>query len=246
MWKKIMTDPNMRANIIKEILKTPEKYFIQQFNQSIIFASQRTIEYIGFKDPESNLKINNSMLTNIFLMTYIDRSIQCKLTESIICTKMTEEQAILLGIDWVWAVQDASSKNPKVQIAVQVIHMENKENQLMEKRFQLTESMKLARQESINKTHPEKISDFCSSIGKDCYGLFLFFGRKDDPKSILGILSNDFHTHLGYGQAVDDAFLLDCIEKAKTFVTPGRMLELILQNGGMPESLQPICVKFTQ
>ncbi|XP_078077427.1 rab15 effector protein [Mustelus asterias] len=238
----------MTANKIKDLLKMVEKYnnFIQQFNQCVIFASQRAKEYIEFKDPESKLKVNNSTVTDIFLMTYINRSIQCKLTESISCTKMTEEQTILLGTDWVWAVQDASSKNPKVQIAVQVIHMENKENQLMEKRFQPTESVKLARQESINKTHPEKISDFCSSIGKDCYGLFLFFGRKEDPKSICGVLSNDFHTHLGYGQGVDNAFLLDCIEKAKAFVTPGRMLELILQKEGVPENLKPVCVKFTQ
>ncbi|XP_067903047.1 rab15 effector protein [Heterodontus francisci] len=237
----------MTSNIIKDFLKIPEKYyFIQQFNQSVIFASQRTKEYIGFQDPESKLKINNSTLTDIFLMTYINRSIQCKLAESISCTKMTEEQTILLGTDWVWAVYDTPSKNPKVQIAVQVIHMDSKEDQATEMRSQVTESMKLARQETINKTHPEKISDFCSSIGKDCYGLFLFFGRKDDPKTICGVLSNDFHTHLGNGHEVDNTFLLDCIEKAKTFVTPGRMLELILQKEGVPESLKPICVKFTQ
>ncbi|XP_041052767.1 rab15 effector protein [Carcharodon carcharias] len=237
----------MTSNMIKDLLKIPEKYnVVQQFNQSVIFASQRTKEYIGFKDPKSKLMINNSMLTDIFLMTYIDRSIQCKLTESISCTKLTEEQTILLGTNWVWAVQDMPSKNPKVQIAVQVIHMESKEAVAMEKRYQPTESMKLARQASMNKTHPEKISDFCSSIGKDCYGLFLFFGLKGDPKSICGVLSNDFHMHLGYGLEVDNAFLLDCIEKAKTFVTPGRMLELILQKEGVPENLKPVCVKFTQ
>ncbi|XP_048462755.1 rab15 effector protein isoform X2 [Rhincodon typus] len=237
----------MTTNILKDLLKIPEKYHVvQQFNQSVIFASQRTKEYIGFEDPESKLKVNNSMLTDIFLMTYINRSIQCQLTESISCTKMTDEQTILLGTDWVWAVQDASSKNPKVQIAVQAIHMENKEDQAMKMRFQATESLKLARQETINKTDPEKFSDFCSSIGKDCYGLFLFFGLKGDPKTICGILSNDFHAHLGSGQEVDNTFLLDCIEKAKTFVTPGRMLELILQKGGVPDSLKPICVKFTQ
>uniref|UniRef100_UPI00398EC7AD rab15 effector protein n=1 Tax=Pristiophorus japonicus TaxID=55135 RepID=UPI00398EC7AD len=237
----------MTASLIKDFLKIPEKYdFVQLFNQSIIFASQRTREYIGFKDPESKLKVNNTTLTDIFLMTYINRGLQCKLNEAISCIRMTEEQTVLLGADWVWAVQGPTSKNPKVQIAVQVIHMENAEKEAAEKQLPVTESMKLARQETINKTHPEKISDFCSSVGKDCYGLFLFFGHKDDPKSICGVLSNDFHTHLGCGREVDNTFLLDSMGKAKSSVTPGRMLELILQKEGVPENLKPICVKFTQ
>ncbi|XP_067849665.1 rab15 effector protein [Heptranchias perlo] len=237
----------MTANIIKDFLKLPEKYnFVQQFNQSIIFASQRTKEYIGFKDPESKLKINNSTLTDIFLMTYINRSVQCKLTEAISCTPMTKEQTILLGTDWIWAVQDPPCKNPKVQIAVQVIHVEGEEEETTERRLPLTESMKLAKEESINKTGPKKIIDFCSSVGKDCYGLFLFFGLKNDPKAIYGVLSNDFHAHVGNGREVDNAFLLDSIEKTKSFVTPGRMLELVLQKEGVPQNLQPAYVKFTQ
>ncbi|XP_051885622.1 rab15 effector protein [Pristis pectinata] len=236
----------MTSNIIKDFLKIPEKFYIvQQFNQCIIFASQRVKEYFGFQDPEGKIKLSNSMLTDIFLMTYINRSIQCKLTESISCTRMTEEQAILLGIDWVWAVYDLPSKNPKLQVAVQVIHMDKKE-EVEEKKFKISESMKMAKAESINKTNHEKIADFCSSIGRDCYGLFLFFGHKGDPKSICGVLSNDFHVRLGNGHELDNTFLLEIIEKAKTVVTPGRMLELILQKDGLPEDLKPICVKFTQ
>ncbi|XP_069770508.1 rab15 effector protein [Narcine bancroftii] len=238
----------MTTNIIKDFLKIPEKfYFVQQFNQCIIFASQRAKEYIDFQDPEGKLKISNSMLTDIFLMTYINRSIQCKLTDAISCTRMTEEQVILLGADWVWAVHDSPSKNPKLQIAVQVIHVERKEEEeVEEKKVKITESMKIAREESTNKTHWEKIADFCSSIGRDCYSLFLFFGSHRDPKAICGVLSNDFHTHLANDQELDNHFLLETVEKAKTFVTPGRMLELILQKDGPPKDLKPICVKFTQ
>ncbi|XP_078271015.1 rab15 effector protein-like [Rhinoraja longicauda] len=247
MSKGIKALPNMNSNILKEFLKIPEKFsFVQQFNQCVIVASQRVKEYIGFEDPECKLKIRNSMLSDIFLMTYINRSIQCKVTEAISCTRMTEEQAVLMGADWVWAVHDTPSKNPKLQIAVQVIHMEREREEVEEKRFKVSESMKLARAVSINKTSHEKIANFCSSIGRDCYGLFLFFGCKGDPKAICGILSNDFHTRSGDGRELDDTFLLECMEKTKTFVTPGKMLELILQKDGLSEDSKPICVKFTQ
>ncbi|XP_055505273.1 rab15 effector protein [Leucoraja erinacea] len=245
--KGIKPLPNMNSNILKDFLKIPEKSsFVQQFNQCAIAASQRVKEYIGFEDPECKLKIRNSMLSDIFLMTYINRSVQCKVVEAISCTRMTEEQAMLMGADWVWAVHDGPSKNPKLQIAVQVIHMEREREEVEEKMFKASESMKLARAETFNKSNHEKIADFCSSIGRDCYGLFLFFGCKGDPKSVCGVLSNDFHARLGNSQELDDVFLLECMEKTKNFVTPGRMLDLILQKDGPSEDSKPICVKFTQ
>ncbi|XP_007885996.1 rab15 effector protein [Callorhinchus milii] len=237
----------MTANILREFLKKQEKpNFVQQFCQSLVFASQRTKEYIGFSDPESKLKINSSILNDIFLMSYINRSIQAKLPGVISCTKMTSEQAVLLGADWVWAVHDLSSNNPKLQIVVQVVHLESKEPEEDES-WAITETMQVAQAESTLETKPEKMIKFCSSIGSDCYGLFLFFGYQDDPKNIYGVLSNSFHTATEDGQEViDSRSLEDNIRKTKIFISLEKILEMVLQRGNEADELKPICVKFTQ
>uniref|UniRef100_A0A671KPP4 Sb:cb470 n=1 Tax=Sinocyclocheilus anshuiensis TaxID=1608454 RepID=A0A671KPP4_9TELE len=68
----------------------------KQTKEYLIQISSRTKEYLLFRDPENKFHPSPSTLSEIFLMTYIQRS----------------KQKILLGAHWVWTVLDQPSKNP--------------------------------------------------------------------------------------------------------------------------------------
>ncbi|KAJ8344299.1 hypothetical protein SKAU_G00316280 [Synaphobranchus kaupii] len=45
--------------------------------------------------------------------------------------------------------------------------------------------MEMAHMESADKTKAERMIAFCSTVGQDCYALFLFFGRQSDRREHL-------------------------------------------------------------
>uniref|UniRef100_A0A3B3XHQ5 RAB15 effector protein n=1 Tax=Poecilia mexicana TaxID=48701 RepID=A0A3B3XHQ5_9TELE len=148
----------------------------------ISLASTRTQEYLVFKDPEGKLQPSPLALTQVFLMTYITQSVNLDLTDTFNCTAMTPEQRILLGADWVWAILEKPTKNPKVQIAVQVLHLPEREEAEEQATAgkPVSESIQMARTESRNKNAYERMVEFCKAIGKDCYpaGLQQISGRR--------------------------------------------------------------------
>uniref|UniRef100_A0A3B4BBY9 Uncharacterized protein n=1 Tax=Periophthalmus magnuspinnatus TaxID=409849 RepID=A0A3B4BBY9_9GOBI len=114
------------------------------------------------------------------------------LTDTFNCTVMTPGQKVLLGADWVWAVLDKPTKNPHIQIAVQVLHLPELEGTHFHSKAEKTsdESMEVAQMAASDKNMCEKMVDFCASIGKDCYALFLFMGQKEDKDNIYGVLTS--------------------------------------------------------
>uniref|UniRef100_A0A3B5MVV0 Sb:cb470 n=1 Tax=Xiphophorus couchianus TaxID=32473 RepID=A0A3B5MVV0_9TELE len=174
----------------------------------ISFASTRTQEYLVFKDPEG--KLQNTLFVNL------------DFTDTFNCTAMTPEQRILLGADWVWAILEKPTKNPKIQIAVQVLHLPEREE--AEERATtgkpVSESIQMARVESRNKNVYQRMVEFCTSIGKDCYALFLFFGKRDDKENIYGVLSNNFAAAFGKCDKIDRA-LLENFFKGSSLHTSG-------------------------
>ncbi|MBN3305332.1 REP15 protein, partial [Amia calva] len=227
--------------------KTSQTDFTQHFSDSVKHASNRTREYLLFKDPENKFHPSDTVLNEIFLMTYISRSVHHQLTETFNCTMMTKKQEILLGADWVWAVIDKPSKNPKMQIAVQVFHLSEEEGEAPKRDHveMLSEAMEMAKMESADKTKPEKMIEFCSSIGKDCYALFLFFGRKNDPANIYGVLSNNFQAAFGKGAKIDQAFIENFFKGSKNFITPAKMLQTIVNKEKQHEEPLTMVIKFT-
>uniref|UniRef100_A0A672ZZ25 Uncharacterized protein n=1 Tax=Sphaeramia orbicularis TaxID=375764 RepID=A0A672ZZ25_9TELE len=137
--------------------------------------------------------------SQIFLMTYISQSVHLNMTDTFNCTVLTPGQRVLLGADWVWAVLDKPTKNPRIQIAVQVLHLPEREGVNVDKPppEAYSESVQMAHVEAGNKNTSEKLVEFCSSIGKDCYALFLFMGRKNDKENIYGVVSNNFEAATG-------------------------------------------------
>lgn len=162
-------------------------------------------------------------------MTYITRSANLDFTDTFNCTAMTPEQRILLGADWVWAILEKPTKNPKIQIAVQVFHLpereEAEERETTEKPF--SESIQIARIESRNQTAYERMVNFCSSIGKDCYALFLFFGKRDDKENIYGVLSNNFEAAVGKCHKIDRILIENFFKGSRYFHTPLGMMQAI-------------------
>uniref|UniRef100_A0A3Q3IMP1 Rab15 effector protein n=1 Tax=Monopterus albus TaxID=43700 RepID=A0A3Q3IMP1_MONAL len=204
--------------------------FIPLFIDCISAASSRTQEYLLFKDPEDKLHPSFELFTHVFLMTYISQSVSLNLTDTFNCTAMTPGQRILLGADWVWALMEKPSRNPRLQIAVQVLHLQEKED--TEENTALpdicSETMQMAQQESSNKNMYEKLVDFCTSIGKDCYALFLFFGKKNDKGNIYGVLSNNFEVAIGKCNKIDRGFIENFFKGSRYLHTPSGMMQALV------------------
>ncbi|XP_054888453.1 rab15 effector protein [Poeciliopsis prolifica] len=203
--------------------------FTRLISDCISFASARTREYLVFKDPEGRLQPSPLALTQVFLMTYITQSVSLDFTDTFNCTAMTPEQRILLGADWVWAILEKPTKNPKIQIAVQVLHLPEREE--AEERATtgkpVSESIQMARWESRNGNTYERMVEFCTSIGKDCYALFLFFGKRDDKENVYGVLSNNFPAAVGKCDKIDRALLENFLKGSRYFHTPLGMIQAI-------------------
>ncbi|XP_042351653.1 rab15 effector protein [Plectropomus leopardus] len=219
--------------------------FIPLFNDCIAAASSRTQEYMIFKDPEDKFRPSPETLTQVFLMTYITQSVNLNMTDTFNCTAMTPEQRILLGADWVWAVLEKPTKNPRIQIAVQVLHLPDKEDaeEVSTPTESCSESVQMAQKEASNKNMYEKMVDFCTSIGKDCYALFLFLGKKNDKGNIYGVLSNNFDAAIGKCDTIDRAFIENFFKGSRYLHTPSGMMQAIVtKKEGDPLTLM---IKFS-
>nr|XP_046250983.1 rab15 effector protein [Scatophagus argus]XP_046250984.1 rab15 effector protein [Scatophagus argus] len=243
-------DQNMsfRPSIFSTLRRPPvakPNDFIPLFTDCISAASSRTQEYLLFKDPEDKFHPSPEVLTQVFLMTYISQSVSLNMTDTFNCTAMTPEQRILLGADWVWAVLEKPTKNPRIQIAVQVLHLPDKES--AEENDgppeSCSESVQIAQMESSNKNMHEKMVDFCTSIGKDCYALFLFMGKKNDKGNIYGVLSNNFEAAIGKCNKIDRAFIENFFKGSRYLHTPSGMMQAIVtKKEGEPLTLM---IKFS-
>ncbi|XP_022601928.1 rab15 effector protein [Seriola dumerili] len=219
--------------------------FIPLFNECISAASSRTQEYLLFKDPEDKFHPSPEVLTQVFLMTYISQSVCLNMTDTFNCTAMTPEQRILLGADWVWAVLEKPTKNPRIQIAVQVLHLPEREDAEENgvPSEACSESLQMAQMESSNRTVYERLVDFCTSIGKDCYALFLFFGKKNDKENIYGVLSNNFEAAIGKCNKIDRPFIENFFKGSRYLHTPSGMMQAIVtKREGDPLTLM---IKFS-
>lgn len=236
--------PSIFATLRKPPVSKPND-FIPLFNDCISAASSRTQEYLLFKDPEDKFHPSPEVLTQVFLMTYISQSVNLNMMDTFNCTAMTPEQRILLGADWVWAVLEKPTKNPRIQIAVQVLHLPDKEN--IEENGVIpevcSESVQIAQKESSDKNMHEKLVDFCTSIGKDCYALFLFMGKKNDKGNIYGVLSNNFDAAIGKCNKIDRAFIENFFKGSRYLHTPpGMMQAIVTKKDGEPLTLM---IKFS-
>ncbi|XP_034542303.1 rab15 effector protein [Notolabrus celidotus] len=222
-----------RPSIFSTLRRAPAQKpndFVPLFNDCVSTASSRAQEYLTFKDPEEKFRPSPEVLTQVFLMTYISQSVCLNLTDTFNCTAMTPEQRILLGADWVWALLEKPTKNPRIQIAVQVLHLPEREDS-EEKGFSsdgCSETLLMAQRASSNRTMCERMVDFCASVGKDCYALFLFMGKRNDKDNIYGVLSNNFEAAIGKCDKIDRALIENFFKGSRYLHTPTGMMQAIV------------------
>ncbi|XP_018431969.1 PREDICTED: rab15 effector protein [Nanorana parkeri] len=173
----IVTQPD-KSDIVCEI-----------FSQGVVHASQKLKEYLGFEDPCGSFHPSTDTLTEIFLVNFITFCAEKGVEERIATSKMTKQQAILFGVDWIWTLL-SPDKSVRLQIAVQSLQMSDFNNEGRGdtidngpcKEIQLTDTF------YKNKSPYEKLEEFCRLVGSDCLGLFIVFGLPGKPKDVRGIL----------------------------------------------------------
>lgn len=268
--KNLAPRPSIFSTLRRAPVSKPND-FIPLFNDCISAASSRAQEFLLFKDPEEKFHPSPEVLTQVcdfifpktqtaapfrslsqhlllqqvFLMTYISQSVCLNLTDTFNCTAMTPEQRILLGADWVWALLEKPTKNPRIQIAVQVLNLPDRESG--EEKSILgdgcSETLLMAQKESSNRTMCERMVDFCSSIGKDCYALFLFMGKKNDKGNLYGVLSNNFEAAIGKCNKIDRNLIENFFKGSRYLHTPSGMMQAIVtKKQGDPLTLM---IKFS-
>ncbi|MGH0143250.1 UNVERIFIED_CONTAM: hypothetical protein FKN15_040280 [Acipenser sinensis] len=170
----------------KDILKKVDKSdFTQLYCECIKHASHRAKEYLTFKDPENTFHPNPTVLSDIYPQCRASAYRTPELHHNDQGSRNSAGDRLGMGN------LHFSTKNPKLQIAVQVFHQPKEENCVPNNQTQmLTKSMEMAILESSDKTKQEKMIAFCSSVGRDCYALFLFFGLPKDPTNIYRVLQS--------------------------------------------------------
>ncbi|XP_019895823.1 rab15 effector protein [Esox lucius] len=237
--------PDYSPTVFSTLWRTHEtpNNFVPHFSDSVGRAAARTQEYLLFVDPEGKFKPSPAALGEVFLMTYVSRSSHLHMTDSFNCTAMTKQQRVLLGADWVWAVLERPTKNPCIQIAVQILHLSENDRGLAEEHPEVcAESMEMAKMESANRNKAERMVDFCASVGRDCYALFLLFGRKGDPGNIYGVLSNNFSAATGRTK-INRALIENFFKGSRYLHTPAGMLQAIITK--RPGDPLTLLIKFT-
>lgn len=179
MGQKVSQEENQES-------KAESLVICEVFSQGVLHASQRLQDYLGFVDPQSKFQPATNTLSEIFLVNFISFCVGKGVEEQIMTSKMTKQQASLLGVDWLWTLC-GSDKQIKLQIAVQALQPAElsrgggaaedccREAALPDERFQ-------------SMSRFEKLAEFCRLVGPDCLGLFVMFGVPGKPKDIRGVL----------------------------------------------------------
>ncbi|XP_030409219.1 rab15 effector protein [Gopherus flavomarginatus] len=198
------------------------------FSQGVVHASQKLKEYLGFEDPQSKFRPAMDTLNEIFLVNFIGFCIEKGVEERIMTSKMTKQQSLLLGIDWIWTLSGAD-KQINLQIAVQSLQM----TELLHDETGPSKEAALAGQPFKNKSRFEKLEEFCTLVGQDCLGLFIMFGVPGKPKDIRGVMLDSINKEKRKNHLSSENALRQFVLNTDSFLSTKEMLEncLCKKNG---------------
>uniref|UniRef100_A0A1A8CNF6 RAB15 effector protein n=1 Tax=Nothobranchius kadleci TaxID=1051664 RepID=A0A1A8CNF6_NOTKA len=227
--KQDPTDKKHQPGVFSKLSAAANKPgdFVHLISNCISAASTRTQEYLAFNDPEEKFHPSPRVLIQVFLMTYITQIFSLNVTDAFSCTVTTPEQRVLPGADWVWATLEKPSQNPKIQIVVQVLHLPEGEEPEETAEEANMEAIKMAQMESGGMNPHEKTVDFRASVGKDCFALFLLFGKQDDQENIYGVRSNNFEAAIAKGNKVDRCLIEHFFKGSSRFHTPLEIMQAV-------------------
>ncbi|KAG9470963.1 rab15 effector protein [Eleutherodactylus coqui] len=231
------------------IISQPEKADIicEIFSQGVVHASDKLKDYLGFEDPSGNLRPSIDTLTEIFLVNFINFCIEKGVAERIATSKMTKQQALLFGVDWIWTLM-GPDKSVKLQIAVQAFRMSDFNgdgrgdpealHQGAFKEIQLTDSF------YKNRSLYEKLEEFCRLIGPDCLGLFMVFGLPGKPKDIRGVLLDSVNKENKKNALPGERALQRFILDTDTFLPTRDMLDICMTKRNGLRSIGKVYINF--
>ncbi|XP_012662212.1 rab15 effector protein [Otolemur garnettii] len=159
-----------------------------------IHAAQKLKEYLGFEYPLSKLCPAANTLNEIFLIHFITFCQEKGVDEWLTTTKMTKNQTLLFGADWIWTFW-GSDKQIKLQLAVQTLRMSS----LLPIESKPCDPSNLeprVKESPWKKSRFDKLEEFCSLIGEDCLGLFIIFGVPGKPKDIRGVVLDSIKSQM--------------------------------------------------
>ncbi|XP_072001118.1 rab15 effector protein [Engystomops pustulosus] len=217
------------------------------FSQGVVHASQRLRDYLGFEDPFGNLRPCTDTLTDIFLVNFITFCVEKGVSERIATSKMTKQQAVLFGVDWIWTLM-GPDKSVRLQIAVQALQMGDFEGggrgdpeafyHRAFKEVQLTDTCRKSR------SLYEKLEEFCRLVGPDCLGLFMVFGLPGKPKDIRGILLDSVNKENKKNGQEGERALQQFILDTDNFLPTRDLLETCMSKRNGLRSIGKVYINF--
>ncbi|XP_078530272.1 rab15 effector protein [Lissotriton helveticus] len=222
----------MGQNSSQEIIVVEDKADVicDVFSQGVVHASQKLKKYLAFEDPQSKLRPGLDTLTDIFLVNFISFCVEKGVEERISTCKMTKQQSLLLGVDWLWTLF-GPDKLVRLQIAVQVFQMSEVTGSYVSgpsspsDLLSSNKEMLLADELYRSKGRFEKLEEFCALVGKDCLGFFIVFGLPGKPKDIRGILLDSVKKENRRSRLPGEHALQQFILSTDTFLPTREMLE---------------------
>lgn len=231
------------------IISQPEKADIvcEIFSQGVVHASHKLRDYLGFEDPYGNLRPSTDTLTEIFLVDFIKFCLEKGVEERIATSKMTKQQAVLFGVDWIWTLL-GPDKSVRLQIAVQALQMSDFNgdsrgdpeafHQGAFKEVQLTDTF------YKNRSLYEKLEEFCRLVGPDCLGLFMVYGIPGKPKDIRGILLDSVNKENKKSGLPGEGALQQFILNTDTFLPTRDLLETCMSKRNGQRNIGKVYINF--
>ncbi|MEE6493156.1 hypothetical protein FKM82_016750 [Ascaphus truei] len=215
------------------------------FSQALIQASHKVKGYLGFKDPQQKLRVCTRTLNEVFLVTFINFCKEQGLEDRISTSKMSRQQEILMGVDWVWTLT-GTSKSSRFQIAVQTVQLVDsyKPSEMDEDPYQRILERSILELDDMNRTRYQKLLDFCSSVGPNCTGLILVYGLPGKLKEIRGVLSRHLLNFSGRRPHLNDTTLLQYLKVTESFITIKEMMHSYLCNAKKASETEHVYITF--
>ncbi|XP_030070718.1 rab15 effector protein [Microcaecilia unicolor] len=205
---------------------------IEVFGQAAVQAAQRLQDFLGFEDPQRKLRPRTDTLSEIFLVHFITFCAEKGVEERITTSKLSKQQSLLLGVDWVWTLL-GPDRLVKLQIAVQALQMGDQEpaEGYCAGGREVALADELYRSE---KSRYEKLEEFCALVGRDCLGLFLVFGLPGKPRDVRGILLSSVSREKSQRRLSGEEALRQLVTGTDSFLLVKDMLEngLLHRDGG--------------
>ncbi|MEE6477493.1 hypothetical protein FKM82_011537 [Ascaphus truei] len=227
----------------------PEKADIicEIFSQGVVHAGQKLKEYLGFEDPHGTLRPSTDTLNEIFLVNFISFCIEKGVEERITTSKMTKQQSLLFGVDWLWTLL-GPDKVVRLQIAVQALQMSvfNINEVSSQSTANLCSNKEILLADALykDKSRFEKLEEFCSLVGPDCMGLFIVFGLPGKPKDIRGVLLDCVNKEKKKSLMSGENALQQFILNTDSFLPAREMLENCLSRKNGQRNIGKVYINF--